>query len=84
MDKDFDAALNTYMLVVLGIEAKDIIFDSEFFEVSFFVDAHNYMYSDDDVIIEALNHCIDIFVEHEHYEKCSDIKEKIEKISYGI
>ncbi len=83
MDKDFDTALNTYMLIVLGMDADEIIYNSEGFEVSFFIDPYDYMYSDYGVV-DVLNHCINIFVEHEHYEKCSDIKEKIEKITYGI
>lgn len=83
MDDNLDIALNTYMLIVLDMDIDDIYYQRGTNDLAFFIDPYDYLYSYEGVI-DVLNYCIGIFVEHEHYEKCSDIKEKIEEISYGI
>jgi hypothetical protein len=83
MDNDLDTALNTYMLIVLEMDADEIFYQKGFNGMSFFIDPYDYLYSDSGVI-DVLNYCIGVFIEHEHYEKCSDIKEKIEEIGYEV
>lgn len=83
MDNDLDTALNTYMLIVLDMDVDEIFYQKGIRGLSFFIDPYDYLYSNEGVV-DVLNYCINVFVEHEHYEKCSDIKEKIEEINYEI
>lgn len=83
MDNDLNTALNTYMLIVLDMDVDEIFHQNGLMGLSFFIDPYDYI-SSDDGIVDVLNYCINVFVEHEHYEKCSDIKEKIQEIEYGI
>ena len=83
MDNDLDTALNTYMLLVLDMDIDEIHYQRGNDSITLFIDPYDYLYSNEGVV-DVLNYCINVFVEHEHYEKCSDIKEKIEEISYEI
>lgn len=83
MDDDLETALNTYMLIILDMDVDEIYYQRGMNGLSFFIDPYDY-YSSDRGVVDVLNYCIAVFVEHEHYEKCSDIKERIEQISYEV
>lgn len=73
MDDLLEAAVNTYCVLLLGMSTEDIIENSGY--SSFFLDVFYVDDLDDEEVSNLVRHLINIFEQHEHYEKCEDLLE---------
>lgn len=79
-ESDLNVAINTYMLIVLEIEAYEIFEERGLAGNGFYIDPYEYPLVEGDYVVDALEMCLEIFIENEHYEKCQDIKELLKEI----
>ena len=83
-DKDLlDSAFNTYMVLVIGMDPEDLIELNDGY-MPMFIDVMDVGGWSVDDILNALYACLEVFEQHEHYEKCADIMELINKIKDEI
>jgi len=76
-------AINTYRVVILDHDYNDIFDESPDFPM-FYIDVVDLYNNSIEDIADAVWHCLKIFEEHEHYEKCSDIMNFIKNLDDGI
>lgn len=83
-DKDlFDSALNTYMVLVTNTDPYDLLDYTDGY-MPMFIDIMDPEGWTADDIMNAAYACIEVFEQHEHYEKCADLMELINKIKDEI
>lgn len=76
------AAINTYRVLILGDDVYDII---DGFSVSYFLfDLSNYPYISNEYKIYGAQYALKIFEEHEHYEKCADLRDYIKQLKNEV
>lgn len=88
MDKELEAAINTYMFFVLGMKIDEIACGGR--DVGFFIDPEKQYIRDgvtDEMVTDiyaALMSSLIVLEENEHYEKCQDIKEWLKMVGYEV
>jgi hypothetical protein len=73
-----DLALNTYRVIILNEDPYSIIGFGR--GVSFFMDVFDWPYIDYQSRIYAAESALEILAEHEHYEKCADLRDYIKEL----
>lgn len=72
---ELDTAINTYRVLILEDDVYDII---DGFTVAYFLfNLSDYPYISNEDKIYGSKSALKIFEEHEHYEKCADLRDYI-------
>ena len=74
-ESTLDAAINTYRILILGDDVYDMM--DGFTIAYFFLNLSNYPYISNEDKIYGAQYALKIFEEHEHYEKCADLRDYI-------
>jgi hypothetical protein len=80
--EEIDVALNTYRVIILNEDPYSMIGRSE--GAGFFLDVSDWPYIDYQPRIDAAESALEILAEHEHYEKCVDLRDYIKELKYEI
>lgn len=76
--EEIDVALNTYRVIILNEDPYSMIgFGGG---VRFFVDVSDWPYIDYQPRIDAAESALRVLAEHEHYEKCVDLRDYIKEL----
>lgn len=78
---ELDGAINTYRVLILGDDPYEIVSEDL---TPFFFDIISYPDIDYDSELSALEYCLEVFLEEEHYEKCADLRDHIKTFKNGI
>ena len=76
-------AINTYRVVILNHDYNDI-FDESPDSPMFYIDVVDLYNNSVEDIADAVWHCLKIFEDYEHYEKCYDIINFIKNLKNEI
>lgn len=72
---ELQAALNTYRVLILEDDPHDIVGEDAW--SLFFVDVSEYPNFDNVSALISAEHTLEVLENHEHYEKCADIRDYI-------
>lgn len=79
---EFEAALNTYRVLILEDNALDML--DEYYVLSFLVDLSDYPDISIEDRIEGGTATLKVLEVYEHYEKCADLRDYINELKNGI
>lgn len=77
MNELFDAAINTYAVLIMGDDPYDMLNKGP---APFMLDISDYPYMSHDMRIGAAESSMEVLAEHDHFEKCIDLQEYIKKL----